>query len=92
MTARTFADNTRPPIINTVTIKHFSKLDFQSKREVNNGRPMPELKCMLQIDRLHTIKANCFTQVVVITLRSLPWIVRRDEALTLAALLHASNT
>ena len=37
MTTRTFADNTRPPIINTVTIKHFSKLDFQSKREVNNG-------------------------------------------------------
>ena len=46
MTTRTFADNTRPPIINTVTIKHFSKLDFQSKREVDNGRPMPELKCM----------------------------------------------
>src|SRR4029434_2079565 len=30
-------------------LKHFSKLDFQSKREViNNGRPMPELKVMLQ--------------------------------------------
>lgn len=30
-------------------LKHFSKLDFQSKREViNNGRPMPELKGMLQ--------------------------------------------
>ena len=30
-------------------LKHFSKLDFQSKREViNNGRPRPELKAMLQ--------------------------------------------
>ena len=48
MTTRTIADNTRPPIINTITIKHFSKLDFQSKHEVNNRRPMPEIKCMLQ--------------------------------------------
>ena len=31
-------------------LKHFSKQDFQSKREViNNGRPMPELKGMLQM-------------------------------------------
>src|SRR4029434_2945360 len=30
-------------------LKQFSKLDFQSKREmINNGRPMPELKGMLQ--------------------------------------------
>ena len=32
-----------------VKLKQFSKLDFQSKREmINNGRPMPELKGMLQ--------------------------------------------
>ncbi|KAJ4927571.1 hypothetical protein JOQ06_015296 [Pogonophryne albipinna] len=31
------------------TLKHFSKLDFQSKQAViNNGRPMPELKDLLQ--------------------------------------------
>src|SRR4029434_10538246 len=36
-------------------LKHFSKLDFQSKREViNNGRPMPELKGMLQTTDLAT--------------------------------------
>ena len=30
-------------------LKQFSKLDFQSKREViNDGRPMPELKGMVQ--------------------------------------------
>ena len=30
-------------------LKQFSKLDFQSKREmINNGRPMPELKGLLQ--------------------------------------------
>src|SRR4029434_2462704 len=30
-------------------LKQFSKLDFQSKREMmNNGRPMPELKGLLQ--------------------------------------------
>src|SRR4029434_8688957 len=30
-------------------LKQFSKLDFQSQREIiNNGRPMPELKSMLQ--------------------------------------------
>src|SRR4029434_10386767 len=30
-------------------LKHFSKLDFQTKRKViNNGRPMPELKGTLQ--------------------------------------------
>src|SRR4029434_4699476 len=31
-------------------LKQFSKLDFQSKREmINNGRPMPELQGMLQV-------------------------------------------
>ena len=30
-------------------LKHFSKLDFQTKRKViNNGRPMPELKGTIQ--------------------------------------------
>src|SRR4029434_4548009 len=30
-------------------LKQFSKLDFQSKREmINNGRPMPKLEGMLQ--------------------------------------------
>src|SRR4029434_8268764 len=37
------------PTDSIAKLKHFSKLDFQSKREViNNGRPMPELKGMLQ--------------------------------------------
>ena len=31
-------------------LKQFSKLDFQSKREmINDGRPMPELKGLLQM-------------------------------------------
>lgn len=31
-------------------LKNFSKLDFQSKREViNNGRPTPELKGLLAL-------------------------------------------
>ena len=31
-------------------LKQFSKLDFQSKREMtNDGRPMPELKGLLQM-------------------------------------------
>jgi hypothetical protein len=30
-------------------LRHFSKLDFQSKKEIiNDGRPMPELNGLLQ--------------------------------------------
>ena len=50
-------------------LKHFSKLDFQSKREViNNGRPKPELKASNDgtednsIDFSH-LKPNCFENV-----------------------------
>ena len=36
-------------IEDSIKLKHFSKLDFQTKRKViNNGRPMPELKGTLQ--------------------------------------------
>src|SRR4029434_2994207 len=50
-------------------LKHFSKLDFQSKREViNNGRRKPELKASNDgtednsIDFSH-LKPNCFENV-----------------------------
>src|SRR4029434_304646 len=44
-------------------LKYFSKLDFQSKREViNNGRPMPDLKCMLQTTGRKTTRSTSHIQ------------------------------
>ena len=45
-------------------LKQFSKLDFQSKREmINNGRPIPELKYLLQTtgQKVLTFAVECFT-------------------------------
>src|SRR4029434_10885342 len=43
--------------------KHFLKLDFQSKREMlNNGRPMPELKGMLQTTGQKITRSNTHIQ------------------------------
>ena len=51
-------------------LKQFSKLDFQSKREmINNGRPMPELKCLLQVTGQKITRSTSHIQSVVGTSR-----------------------
>ena len=60
-------------------LKQFSKLDFQSKREmINNGRPMPELKGLLQ-----TTEGNLlFSGGVVLPKRLAMWLCYKETAFT----------